>query len=133
VLQAANIWARVSRFSSWFMSIMQGKIGSEGGEMNNLGKIRLLYDKDREISKLKYLLSNLKNKFRNGINEIEDVEKQKMSGQYALFGLDGRGRYACRMVCDPYKDEDISDEIMNDVVLIVPLPDFKTVKEFDGF
>jgi hypothetical protein len=48
--------------------------------------------------------------------------------------LDENGRYVCTGIIDTLKDdEEYSDEKMDKVVLIMPLPDHTTLNEFDGF
>lgn len=98
---------------------------------NALSRLRAFQDLEKDNERLRWKLASLKAALKSSVSTIEEVEAQKMSSQWALFACEA-GQYRCIGVYDETADEQ-DDDVMADVVLILPLPDHETLREFDGF
>ena len=98
---------------------------------NALHRMRIIKDLEKENSDLEWLLSDLKRNANKTLERIEESERQKMSGQWAMFSCRD-GKYEFVAIMDEGSDEQDDDE-MAEVALIMPLPKHETLREFDGF
>ena len=99
----------------------------------NIGKLRERNDLKSENHFLKIKLSSLKNKLKDTIEEIENIKKRQNTDYYAFIGFKDGKPIAIGIY---HKDEDsekIGDEILQQVQIIMPIPDPENLKEFDGF
>jgi len=99
---------------------------------NDFQKMMQVKNLQKENSDLKFYLAKMKRVCNEILSQVEDIDERRQTDQYALFSVIN-GRYQFQRIIDTENYEEYPDDEIVDTALIMRLPDYKTLKEFDGF
>ena len=99
----------------------------------NIGRLREINDLKSNNYFLQQKLFSIKNKLKMTLEEIDDGEKCKNTDYYALIGFTNGKPVAIGIYGKDDDSEKIGDGILQQVQIVIPIPDPEHLKEFDGF